>query len=241
MTDTTRTRPQERCGNCEAEVPASADICPRCGALLAAYRNPLDPADALALTVAPVGTTAAPPAPEIVPMPPSPLATAPAAETPPLLPPAIVAVDPEALRSARERLVRTLAAPERELVEIVSHALTPASVPHTTLSATPATSSSISAAKTSPRRVTPVRPPVPRSAAEPRKPGFMVKGSLPVVLLWGIGLVLASCVLFLIGSAAVGTRFATVAGVVGLLLGIAGAVCLVFAMLVHLVRREAER
>lgn len=259
VTESTRTPRMEHCGNCNAEVPASADICSRCGALLAAYRNPLDPADDLVLTVAPVGTTAAPEAVETAKATSKPVVVVPAAppslvEAPSSMPvaaaepievfPLLVVTPPDDvdLRAARERFVRTLAAPERELlaalpVPVPAQPIPVTITPPKAKTEPPATA----AAKAAPRRIVPLQPPVPVVMPEPRKPGFIVKGSVPAVLLWGLALILASCVVFLIASAAAGSQFGTLVGIAGLLFGITGAICVVFGMLVYLVRREADR
>jgi hypothetical protein len=71
----------------------------------------------------------------------------------------------------------------------------------------------------------------------PRRPGFVVKGSLAVVLMAGVALFLGSCALGLVASA---TGSDGLAGL-GFCLSGAGVIAVVVALLVAAARREGPR
>jgi hypothetical protein len=218
-----------------------ADICPRCGALLAAYRNPLDAPAELSLPVAPVGTIRTPKQPSTMDI----VSDASPSEESPAVPDVSEPVEQPAPADTRDLLDPAAAAPEWEPIE-ASIAL-PQPVPaepvplrHARPPSVP--SVVVPAGETSGRgrrnRATVSHaPPGPAQ----RKPGYMVKGSVSVALIWGVALVLLSCVAFALAAASLGGRISAIAGGLGLFFGLAGSILIVFAMLVTLVRRESDR
>jgi hypothetical protein len=144
------------------------------------------------------------------------------------------------LREARAALVRTLAAPERELPEVVATAPTAAEttqVPDVVRRQPPLPEPGGGAAS-------PERGVAPRVATAPvpapQRPGFVVKGSVEVALLWGVVLLLGGCVVF--GIAGLAEGVAPLALVVAAAaVATIGSIVTAFALLVALVRRDRER
>lgn len=213
----------ERCGACGEPVSAGSELCPRCGALLAAYRTP-------ALSEPPVVEPPAVP------------------ETPsrrsfwtPEAPPEDEAASDE-LTEARRRLLRVLLEPKRDLVRAVE--LIEARERTATRPPAPARPSAAPAKPraTPPRAVMP-QPRRPQANAGPTKqplpkrPGYVVRGTVEPVLVIGIGLFLLACFIAGIGSLA---DSSAIIGI-GLVAATVGLLMVVGAVLVALVRRDSDR
>lgn len=230
----------ERCGNCGALNPASAETCEACGALLAAYRSP---AGATEVMSGSDFTTAAPAAP-------------PVSEPPPFVPVQPVTIPPE--ETTADDITPapiTLSAPADHAPEPVSdrvpkhpieiEATSPAPavapdpppkppemvrpdpVPVGSLRA-PAIRPSTSQRQPPPRRQSaPEAPPSAAPEAEPQRSAFGA-GSVPSnhLVAGGIVLVLISCVMFgVVSSPRVNDLFSYLAlclgplGIISLLIG----------------------
>jgi hypothetical protein len=212
----------ERCGACGAVAPADAELCPSCGALLDAYRTPslTDP-----LSVA-----------------------APASVAPPPFARPASNVEPNELErraeldEARRTLLSVLSAPKRELVQVVE------------LIEEKERAGQVREEPTPPReRPAPGRVAAPRPVAEtpgrragasyaptpqpPRRPGYIVRGTVEPMLVIGICLVLFGCVGAL---AAAGAGRNVFAGLASFVVAI-GVMLTIAAVLVALVRRDNER
>ena len=254
----------ERCGNCGAVVPVGAELCPVCGALLDAYRD----SDTVPVESEPApspSTTTTPP-PDLIPswavQPVSapvdleevdtvaPWAVEPAREPIPFLEteetypvpaPPPVFDDPETLRAARQRLVRTLAAPRRDLVDLIEthQALDPSPSP------TPVSSSQSPIPDPQSRPTTPApRSLTPRTPVAypptPQRPGFMVKGSITTPIVGSVALGILGCVVLGIGGSMNGSLSGLISSL-GLLMWCASVFLMIFAVFALLVRRERTK
>lgn len=209
----------DTCGRCGSDVASETEVCPACGAVLAAYRNPLEPApvqrQAIARSV-----------PEIQ----EPIAATAASEEPSG---GARATDLAALNDARSRLLAALNQPQVRLLDIVERPHsepTPTRVRETRQTPAPV------------KRVTPAKAPIaPRagtvSPARPRKPGFVVAGTVEPVGLIG-GVLIIAGLLAVFGGAVADSAFIEAAGIVVTGMGVA---LIVFAVAVALVRRDQER
>jgi hypothetical protein len=206
----------ERCGACGAVAPVGAELCPSCGALLDAYRTPslTDP-----LSVA-----------------------APAAVAPPPFARPASNVEPNELErraeldEARWTLLGVLSAPKRELVQVVELIEEKERAEQVREEPTPPRERPAPrpVAETPGRRAGASYAPTPQP---PRRPGYIVRGTVEPMLVTGICLVLFGCVGALAAAGAGRNVFAGLASFVvaiGLMLAIA-------AVLVALVRRDNER
>jgi hypothetical protein len=218
--------PTEQCGACGAVVPAGSELCPDCGALLDAYRTPPvhDP-----IANSPV---AAVPRPVVVQTPPSESAA----------PPREAGVDP-ALVDARRLLVRSLAEPKRELMAVLErHEVEepaandaveppqPERAPEPQIRQTIQRSGPTRPASNT-RRVSQAPP------SSPKRPGYVVRGTVEPIILIGVSLFLIACVVAAVGSL---SGSATWLGI-GLAIAAIGVIAVISAILVALVRHDRER
>jgi hypothetical protein len=260
----------ERCGNCGAVVPVSAELCPVCGALLDAYRDsgtvPVESEPA------PTPSTTTTPPPDLIPSwavrPVSasvdldgvdtipPWAAEPAREPIPLLEtdesypvpaPTTLFDDPETLRAARQRLVRTLTASRRELVDLIeihqtvdpSPSPTPVSSSQSPISASQSRSFTPVPRPLSPDISRPLRTPVAYPPT-PQRPGFMVKGSITTPIVGSFALGILGCVVLGIGGSMNGSLSGLISSL-GLLMWYAAVFLMIFAVFALLVRRERTK
>lgn len=215
----------ERCGACGTVVPAGSELCPACGALLDAYRTPptVDPL--------PEASTAEVPQPNIIKMP---------AEGAVAIGTA-AGVDPMLL-DARRRLVRTLAAPSRELIDVVERR-----------EAEQPTTVAVEPPQPERAREPEIRQPIPRPSSvrpasnarrvnltpppSPKRPGYVVRGTVEPIILVGVALFLIACFVAAVGSLLGSSAWQGV----GLSIAAIGVIAVIGAILVALVRRDSER
>jgi hypothetical protein len=79
--------------------------------------------------------------------------------------------------------------------------------------------------------------PTPAPTAKPRRPGFVLTGTVEPVILTGVTLFILACFVTLMAS----LLDVRLLAAVGLLLGMAGVLVILFAILVALVQRDRER
>ena len=219
----------ERCGRCGEPVPAGESVCPSCGALLDAYRTPVDTTPASSGVPAGAHDVAGQEQPAVQ-------APAPAAEPDEPEPDRIEPADAGAtfdLDVVDESDVPAGTAspiepqPAADLAEQATADVTPS----------PATVRRRSDERQTPRLSVRGRP-VTREieAPRPRRPGYVTRGTVePVILLGMIWLVLAIC-LVAVASVVSGRGIA----IAGFVLGAFGILGIVVAVLVALVRREQD-
>lgn len=231
----------EACGRCGATVAGGLDVCPECGALLAAYRTPVG------LTDAPPDSPIvdAPVAPDVIP-----------GESPPqeaiarldVVPSSVSQSEsiptPESmplpgLDEARAALLSTLLVPGHRLVEEIETKVRRDAQPH-----------EIAVHPVSLKSVVPTsrsedRPPIQRADTRPsappqplpKKPGFVSIGSIEPVILLGCTIFAIAVFVGFCSSLGYFRRASSLA----LVLGTFGVVTIIFAMLIALVRKDQNR
>jgi hypothetical protein len=222
LPDGSSTTSEERCGACGQLAPRDAELCPACGALLAAYRvAETVPAESTIAQVV-IEPRVSDPAPEPPPKEP---------ESPP--------VDPE-LAVARARLLGTLLEPERRLIAVVEAeeiALEePPPVPPPAPPARPVPR--ISVPRPAAQRFAPVATDEsPPSSSSLRRPGYVSKGPVEPVFLVGAALLVVASVL--VACASLVSSDGLVA--LGYFAAVVGVVSISIGFLVWLAQRDQER
>lgn len=220
-----KSTPGERCGRCGEIVVEASELCPYCGALLAAYRT----AETAAIPPSspPVRTQIVIPDRE------------PGVAIEPALEPNVPAVSNE-LRAARIALLATLIAPERQLMAAVraeSHAIEPRpseSKPIerpkllTSAEAKPSPVATVTGQVAHPPTPTPVRP---------KKPGFVSVAPVEPVMI--IGSILVGIAFALVVCASL-TSSRSVA-IVAFFCGAVGIFAAIVAVLAVLIQRDRNR
>jgi hypothetical protein len=222
LPDEASTTNEERCGACGQLAPRDAELCPACGALLAAYRvAETVPAESTIAQVV-IEPRVSDPAPE-----------------PSRLEPQSPPVDRE-LAAARTRLLGTLLGPERRLIAVVEAEETALEEP--TPAPPPMPPDRLAPGVSVPRPAARPFPPVATDESPPfssplRRPGYVSKGPVEPVFLIGAALLVVACVL--VACASLVSSDGLVA--LGYFAAVVGVVSISIGFLVWLAQRDQER